>query len=106
MGLSPLLRAGGGQRVIPARDLAVGEESQAEAKNEGHNTGDGLKVCEHVDGECAEKETSSQSMIAERSGTSSSVPETYYLRLQASIHSLVVRFTPASSLRRLSKSGM
>jgi hypothetical protein len=29
-----------------------------------------------------------------------------YFRLHASIHSLVVRFTPTSSLRRLSKSGM
>ena len=29
-----------------------------------------------------------------------------YFRLQASIHSLVVRFTLTSSLRRLSKSGM
>ena len=33
-------------------------------------------------------------------------PPRRYFRLQASIHSLVVRFTPTSSLRRLSKSGM
>ena len=62
-----------------------------------------------VSNDCADRLAAGHELAIDDRGTLRNFfigPLRRYFRLQASIHSLVVRFTPTSSLRRLSKSGM